>query len=82
MTLTGTTTPNQSGLGSNSNKGVMDIPQSSRPEPSSWFSAISRTLIMGREGLSLSRDAVGVLYKYKKNEIGLLIHCNDFDYIS
>ena len=49
-TLSGTTTPGQSGPGSNGNEGVVHIPQSSRTgaSPIRWFSVISRPLV-GRE---------------------------------
>ena len=58
-TLTSTTTPGLCGPGSNANKGVLHIPQSSRTAalPSD---AISTTLV--GEVLPLCRDAVDVFY--------------------
>ena len=52
-TLSGATTPGQSGPGSDGNEGVLCIPQR-------LFSVLSRTLIGGV--LPLCRDAIGVIY--------------------
>ena len=61
-TLSGATTPNQSELGSDSNKGVHRIPQSSSITGTSGsdVSAITRTFAGGI--LPVCRDAVHVFY--------------------
>ena len=61
-TLSGATTPGQSGPGSNGNEEVLYIPQSSTDENLSlrWFDVIYRTHL--GEVLPLCRDAVGVFY--------------------
>ena len=61
--LTGTTTPDRSGLGSNGNKGVLYISQSSRTEASFSDGLVSypgRLLEVGV--FSHERDKVGVFY--------------------
>ena len=62
-TLSSTTSPGQSGPGSEDNEGVFHVPQSSRiigASPFWLYSVISKTLV--GEVLSLCRDADGVFY--------------------
>ena len=60
-TLSGATSPSQSGPGSDGNEGVILIPQSfSITGASPSFNVISRTLIGGEEVLLLSRYVVSV----------------------
>ena len=62
-TLSGATTPGQSAPESDSNEGILCIPQNSsitEVSPSNYFSVISRTFVGGV--LLLCRDAVGVSY--------------------
>ena len=61
-TLSGATTPGQSGPRSNGNEGVHHIPEISKAgaSPSDLFNVISRTLVDG--ALSLWRDIVSVFY--------------------
>ena len=66
-TLSGVTTPGQSGPRSNSNEGLAYVPQICKAGilPSDGFKVISRTLVCvcKREGvLHLCRDAVSVFY--------------------
>ena len=62
-TLTGTTTPGQSGPGSNCNEGVFYIPQSSRIGASSSDNLVSYPGHMLWEGvIFLCRDAVSIFY--------------------
>ena len=60
-TLTCTTTPGQSGPGSNGNERILHIPQSSWSLTIRLVYVIFRTL-KGSRVLALSRDAVGVFY--------------------
>ena len=65
-TLSGATTPGQSGPGSDGNKGVLHIPQSSSitgTSPSDCLVVVSWKLIVGGERiLLLCREAIGVFY--------------------
>ena len=75
MTVSGATTPSQSGHGSDRNKGVIRIPQSSSitgASPSDCFVSyvICRTLFWGV--LLLCRDAVGVFYSPNRLGQGVL----------
>ena len=75
MTISGATTPGQSGLGSDGNEGVLHIPQSSyvtRPSLSDCLSYIQDTNC--GEAVPLCRGAIGVVYS--PNQLGNRTHLN------
>ena len=83
--LTDTTTPDQSGAGSNDNEGILHIPQSSMTGaiPSSDLVSYNRTLVGGRI-LPLYRDAVNVFDSPSQlglNTKGIILKKITFSYI-
>ena len=72
MTLSGATTPGQNGPGSDGNEGVLRIPQSSSitgTSPSDCLVSYPGHSLW--EGVTLSREAVGVFYS--PSRVGKLI---------
>ena len=61
-TLSGATNPGQSGTGSNGNKELLHIPQSSRAKASASVCLVSYLDTHGGRVLLFCREGVGILY--------------------
>ena len=78
-TLSGATTPGQNGPGSDGNKGVLRIPQSSSitaTSPSDCLASYQGHLLVGV--LPLSREAVGVFYNPPPRQLSIQVHVDCF----
>ena len=83
MTLSGATTPGQSGPGSNGNEGVLRIPQShsiTGTSPSDCLVSYPGHSL-GRRGLSLCREAVGIFYSPSRLGKSRIELYNTFNYV-